>query len=147
MPLDEGIKNVQVAIGIVIDDGQILICKRKSGGTFAGYWEFPGGKCEPAETPANCVTRELFEEVGIQSTPVRALGTIEHRYPNAWVTIFPFICRLDSGEARALSASELKWVSPDALREHQFPAANDCLIEMLASAGFVEAIDLEAGRA
>ena len=147
MPPTEAIKNVQVAIGIVIHDGQVLICKRKPRDSFGGYWEFPGGKCETGETPADCVTRELLEELDIQVTPVRALELIEHRYSTACVTLFPFICRLDSGEARPLSASELQWLAPTALREYQFPEANTGLIEMLATAGYIEAIDLEADQA
>ena len=32
----------------------------------AGYWEFPGGKCEPGESPAAATARECREEIGLE---------------------------------------------------------------------------------
>lgn len=34
-----------------------------------GEWELPGGKLEPDETPEDCVTREIAEEVGLKVRP------------------------------------------------------------------------------
>ncbi len=141
------LKNIRVAIGIVIRTGEILICKRKPRDSFGGYWEFPGGKCEPGESPANCVVRELLEELDIRVAPITQLEPIEHQYPETQVTLYPFICRYETGQAKPLSASELQWVSPTALHEYQFPAANDGLLKQLATPGFIEAIDLAPDRA
>jgi mutator protein MutT len=41
----------------------------------APFWFTPGGKIDPGETSAQAATRELFEEVGIRTTP-EALGNI-----------------------------------------------------------------------
>ena len=32
-------------------DGRYLLAQRPAGKVYAGYWEFPGGKVEPGETP------------------------------------------------------------------------------------------------
>jgi mutator protein MutT len=137
----ETLKQIRVGLGIVISQGQILICRRKKNDSFGGYWEFPGGKCEAGETIQQCVQREMLEELAIHVTPVRALAPIEHRYPSAAVTLYPFICRHDSGEPVALCASEFRWVATGSLREFQFPPANVSLIATL------EGIDLAAGEA
>src|SRR2546430_15994511 len=118
----------QVAIGIVIKDDQILICCRRKSDSFGGYWEFPGGKCEAGETPVQCVVRELREELGIEVTPLLALESIEHQYEGGRVVLYPFICRHDCGDARAISAAEFHWAPRGALGDFRFPAANAGLI-------------------
>lgn len=58
---------VDVAVGVLIDrDGQFLLTSRPAGKVYAGYWEFPGGKLEPAETVEQALQRELHEELGIR---------------------------------------------------------------------------------
>jgi 8-oxo-dGTP diphosphatase len=131
MSQNEGEKCTEVAIGIVLKEDQILICRRKIGDSFGGYWEFPGGKCEAGETPVECVVRELREELAIEVTPLIALEAIEHQYESGRVVLYPFVCRHDGGDARAISAAEFQWVARARLGEFRFPAANDGLIESL----------------
>jgi 8-oxo-dGTP pyrophosphatase MutT (NUDIX family) len=57
---------VEVAAGLVYREGRYLIARRNPGVHLAGFWEFPGGKCEPGETLEECLRRELFEELGIR---------------------------------------------------------------------------------
>ncbi|KKU55300.1 MAG: MutT/NUDIX family protein [Candidatus Moranbacteria bacterium GW2011_GWE1_49_15] len=47
-------------------DGKLLFLKRRPGKTYAGKWGMPGGKIEQGETPEEAMTRELFEETGIE---------------------------------------------------------------------------------
>jgi mutator protein MutT len=137
---------VQVAIGIVVGaDGRVLICRRAEGGSFAGYWEFPGGKCEVGEAPAEAVRRELREELNIGVTPVKALARIEHQYPKGRVVLYPFVCRHESGMPVALCASEFCWVEGERLGEYRFPEANSGLIEELKRGLASWAIDLGVG--
>ena len=56
-------------------DGSFLLAQRPADKIWAGYWEFPGGKIEPGETPRHALVRELHEELGI---------TVETAYP--WLT-------------------------------------------------------------
>ncbi len=122
-----------VAVGIVVGpDRRLLVCRRKAGGSFAGYWEFPGGKCEPGEPPEQCVRRELREELDITVTPTTPLPSIEHQYPKARVVLHPFICRLDGGTPVALSAAEFRWVHASELTTLRFPEANLDLVAALA---------------
>ncbi|RCK71266.1 NUDIX domain-containing protein [Desertihabitans brevis] len=42
-----------------------LLAARRRHGALAGWWEFPGGKVEPAEPPLAALARELDEELGL----------------------------------------------------------------------------------
>ena len=54
-----------VAAGVLIENGKVLLSRRKQGSHLAGMWEFPGGKAEPGEDPRAALRRELEEELGI----------------------------------------------------------------------------------
>lgn len=130
---------VDVAIGIVFSNGQILIARRGKGDAFADLWEFPGGKCERGEAPADCVRREMLEETTLTVEPVEALPVIEHRYPAVNVRLHPFVCRYVAGEAAAVSGVELRWVAPVELGTgFRFPDANAGLVRELAGRDFGE---------
>ena len=65
---------IHVSAGILCRNGQILICGRHSKTEAREYWEFPGGKCEKGETPAQCLKREIFEELGSRIAVLDSLG-------------------------------------------------------------------------
>ena len=56
-----------VTAAIIERSGQYLIARRAPGEKLAGAWEFCGGKVDPGETPEECLTRELHEELGIEA--------------------------------------------------------------------------------
>jgi 8-oxo-dGTP diphosphatase len=52
--------------GVLRDaQGRVLLAQRPEGKHLAGFWEFPGGKLEPGESPKQALVRELREELGI----------------------------------------------------------------------------------
>ena len=60
---------IEVSAGIVYDrEGRILICQRGEGRHNAHLWEFPGDKREAGETAAQCLVRELTEELSLPVT-------------------------------------------------------------------------------
>ncbi len=72
-------KLVQVAVAILIrPNGEYLLASRPQGKGWAGWWEFPGGKIESGETPAQALIREAQEELGI--TPTQMQPWIKRRY-------------------------------------------------------------------
>lgn len=63
---------MQVSAGIITrPDGCVLVCRRGEGRKNAHLWEFPGGKREPDETAAQCLRRELMEELKLLVEDVR----------------------------------------------------------------------------
>ena len=125
---------VDVAIGVLVRDGRILIARRPDEVVLGGCWELPGGKVEPGETPADCVVREFAEEVGLTVAVGEALEVIEHAYDHATVRLRPYWCTLVAGEVRHLAVAEHRWVRPGELAAFRFPAANDRLMRRIAAA-------------
>jgi 8-oxo-dGTP diphosphatase len=119
---------VEVAAGIVIDAGRVLLTRRREGDSLGGLWEFPGGKIHAGETVAEALIRELQEELGIHVRPGPPWGTLRHRYPEREVRIhFLFVDDM-RGVPQAHAAEELRWVSPAAMEELSFPDADRPLV-------------------
>lgn len=67
-------KKLQIAVGIIRNpQGEIFITQRAADAHMANKLEFPGGKIESDETPEQALIRELQEEVGLRSPPLRSL--------------------------------------------------------------------------
>ncbi len=133
--------HIDVAIAIVFDAAheRVLICLRKLDTVLAGYWEFPGGKCDPGEPPVACAVREIREEVGIVILPTHMLTPIEHEYPYARVRLHPFVCEHVGGTVQHLAVADAKWLPPDHVLNYRFPEANLRLMQ-LVGAGFAALI-------
>jgi 8-oxo-dGTP diphosphatase len=71
----EGMTLVSIVIfidGVDKNGARLWMQVREVPGPLHGLWEFPGGKIEKGETPAQAAAREVQEEVGIhlESPPV-----------------------------------------------------------------------------
>lgn len=70
----------EVAVGILIRNNRTLVCQRKETSRYPLKWEFPGGKLEEGETPADALRRELREELGIEAEVGGLFHTQEWNY-------------------------------------------------------------------
>jgi len=122
---------IQVAAGLIHRDGRYLIARRKPGVHLAGFWEFPGGKREAGESLAECLQRELFEELRIRIGCPIPYQTIRHEYPEKIVELHFFRCTIEQGHAVPIDCSEIRWVFPDELTQFSFPPADHAIIEAL----------------
>jgi 8-oxo-dGTP diphosphatase len=79
---------VDVAVGVLLQvNGQFLLTSRPEGKVYAGYWEFPGGKLEAAESVEQALRRELQEELGITIGVAQVWKTQMVDYPHALVRL------------------------------------------------------------
>lgn len=90
-------------------DGSFLLAQRPSGKIWAGYWEFPGGKIEPGETPYHALVRELREELGIEVETAYPWVTRLFTYPHATVRLNFFRVTQWSGELHPHEGQEFAW--------------------------------------
>jgi 8-oxo-dGTP diphosphatase len=122
---------VQVAAAIIVREGRYLIARRRAGTHLAGLWEFPGGKREAGESLADCLRREVREELGIEITEPVPFHTVRHDYPEKSVELHFFRCTIKSGGGQPLGCDDLKWVTAKELTLFEFPPADRGIIEIL----------------
>lgn len=124
-----------VAVGLVWREGRVLIQRRPDEGLLGGLWEFPGGKVEPGETPAEAVRRELREELGIEVLPGELVDRVEHAYSHFRITLHAYRAPHLSGEPRPRRATAWTWARPAELDAYAFPAANRRILDRLRREG------------
>jgi len=110
-----------VVAALIERHGKILICQRKLGQAHELKWEFPGGKVEAGESPAEALRRELREELEIEAVIGEEITRYEFAYPGkkAILLIF-FRVREFVGEARNLVFERMEWESPERLPSYDF---------------------------
>jgi len=119
-----------VTAAVVERDGRFLVTRRQKGVHLEGFWEFPGGKCEPDESLGACLRRELREELGVDARIGDEVYTTTHAYPERRVELHFIRCEL-FGEPRPLVGQELRWAPRDDLAALEFPPADAELIRLL----------------
>lgn len=125
----------EVSAGLIFHHGQLLITQRHADAHLGGLWEFPGGKREAGETFAQCLVRELREELGVEVAVGEILESIAHTYPEKTVHLKFFVCRLVNGEPKPLGCAAVQWVNKTELEKYKFPAADAKLLEKLRDLG------------
>lgn len=111
-------KTLQVAAAVLADEhGRVLINERPAGKSHAGEWEFPGGKLEAGETPADAIVRELYEELGVEvrRAEARPLIQLTHDYPDKRVHLHVWRVSGWSGTPESREQQRLAWVPPEEL--------------------------------
>lgn len=123
---------VHVSAGIILRAGRVLACQRRADQSHPGKWEFPGGKREAGETMAECLRRELREELGIEAEIGAELWRAAHTYPGRPPVALVFF-RVDrfAGEARNLEFADIRWVEVGDLAGLDFLDADRELIARL----------------
>jgi len=125
---------VEVAAAVIQRaDGAFLLAQRPQGKVYAGYWEFPGGKIEPGEPPAQALARELHEELGLELERAYPWITRVFIYPHAKVRLNFFRVTAWRGEPHPREAQEkIIWQRADAAMAEPMLPANAPVLASLA---------------
>ncbi len=119
-----------VTAAVIERNGCFLLTERVEGTHLAGHWEFPGGKCEPGETPEECLRRELHEELDVDATVGSEVFRTRYRYPGRNLDLRFFRCDL-AGAPRAMQGQQMQWVPRALLSSLRFPPADAAFIAYL----------------
>ncbi|RFC33225.1 MAG: 8-oxo-dGTP diphosphatase [Candidatus Nitrotoga sp. SPKER] len=108
-----------------------LLAQRPKGKSYAGYWEFPGGKVEVGETLLHALERELHEELGIKIVGAYPWLTRLHSYLHATVRLNFFRITEWHGEPHGKENQQLSWQTPSNLKLSPVLPANTFVFRAL----------------
>lgn len=121
-----------IAIAVVEDNERFLVGLRPEGVALAGFHEFPGGKVEPGELPAQAAVRECLEETGLLVEVIDAFPEHVHQYQHGRVRLLFFRCRTKQPETQP--QAPFRWIERAELGSLRFPDGNDALLAALHDA-------------
>ena len=125
---------LRIAIGILRNTkNEVLLGKRMKGKSLKGFWEFPGGKIEPNETPEEALFREFQEELGVEIGSSKKMDLIEYQYDHYDVLLMPFKIIDYIGYPAGVEGQELIWCATDQLGEIDILPADRSLVEILTA--------------
>jgi 8-oxo-dGTP diphosphatase len=123
-----------VTAAVIRDGDAVLITRRPPKSRHGGMWEFPGGKLDAGESPQECLSREILEELGLEVAVESIFEIAYHRYEWGPVLILAFECRVLNGEIRHIGISDHRWVSPEEMRLYDIlPADRPIIAKLLKS--------------
>ena len=123
-------KRIEVVAAIIRKEGRIFATQRGYG-EWKDWWEFPGGKMEPGETPEEALKREIREELSTEIRVDDLLCTVEYDYPKFHLTLHCYLCSLVT-EALHLNEHEAaRWLANDELDSVKWLPADREVIEKL----------------
>jgi 8-oxo-dGTP diphosphatase len=130
---EAGVKEVHVAVAVIVRDGRVLIARRPDHIHQGGLLEFPGGKVEPGESVQAALVREIAEETSLRvpEASLEPVIGIRHDYGDKRVFLDVWETRAAEGEAVGCEGQPIEWLAPEQLRDEDFPAANRPIIRAL----------------
>lgn len=123
---------IKVAAAVIVSDGKILAAKRKNERLGGGFWEFPGGKLEPGETPKQACQREVAEELGDQCEVLERIEVSRHfTTPYGELEIDFFWTKLKTYNLKLVAASEYRWLTPEQLASVTWLKPSEPVLEVI----------------
>jgi len=118
-------------VAAVIRDGDKVFATERGYGEYKGYWEFPGGKIEPGETPEEAIIREIKEELDSVIEVNEYIDTVEYDYPGFHLSMKCYFCKLLNGGLVLKEANDSKWLDRETLNDVEWLPADQIIISKL----------------
>lgn len=116
-------------VAALIRDGKRVFATARGYGNYKGWWEFPGGKIEPGESPENALIREIREELDSEISVDEYISTIEYDYPEFHLSMRCYWCSLVSGDLVLKEAEDAKWLDVENIDSVKWLPADITLID------------------
>ena len=123
-------KTVKVVAAIIRKENRVFATQRGYG-DYKDWWEFPGGKVEPGESPEEALVREIKEELASDILVEKYLTTVEHDYPEFHLSMACYWCSVKSGKLTLLEHEAARWLPLDDLRQVNWLPADVKVVEAI----------------
>ena len=120
----------EVTAAVIEKGGKYLVSRRPRGDE--NVWEFPGGTLEEGETLAECLKREIDEELGIDVEVGDEIKAIRASRRGKGLLIHFYACKITAGKPVALGCREFSWLAPKDLVRLPFASADKAMAKELA---------------
>ena len=125
-----------VAAALIVRNSRLLVCQRHRDDSHPLQWEFPGGKVELGESPAQALARELREELGVDARIGKELYRTRHRYGDSQWEFGLIFFHADVDESAPLQNlvfEKFEWADISSLPRYDFLEADKELVNLLTS--------------
>ena len=119
-------------VAAVIRRGDRIFATQRGYGDWKDWWEFPGGKMEPGETPQAALEREIREELDAEIRVGELLKTVEWDYPAFHLTLHCYWCSPASDELHLLEHEAARWLSAGDLASVRWLPADEQLLPLIS---------------
>ena len=131
-PRDNDAHRFPVSVkGVIIRNGKVVLLRNER-----DEWELPGGKLEPVESPEECLTREIAEELRLVIRPVGILDSWVYTIaPGVDVLVLTYGCSDAADIEPVLSHEhkELRWFPVTEVDDLRMPEGYKASITSWAS--------------
>ena len=130
MSVYEEKKTIKVVAAVIKHNDEIFATQRGYG-DYKDWWEFPGGKIEPGETPEEALIREIKEELDTEIAVDSFITTVEYDYPKFHLSMDCFWCSIKNGELVLLEHEASRWLSVEKIYEVNWLPADMEVIKVI----------------
>ena len=110
------IRVVAAVIQSVNENGEpVILATQRGYGEYKDGWEFPGGKIETGESPAEALVREIREELDTTIVVGELIDTIEYDYPDFHLSMDCFLCESEDGSPVLKEHEAARWLNKEQL--------------------------------
>lgn len=124
-------KKIEVVAAIIRDEEGRVFATQRGYGEWQDFWEFPGGKMEPGESPEEALKREIWEELETRIEVEQLVTTVEYDYPRFHLTMHCFWCHVESGSLTLKEHEAARWLSRENLDTVNWLPADKIVIERI----------------
>ena len=119
-------------VAAIIHDGDYIFATQRGYGDWKDFWEFPGGKIEPKETPEDALVREIREELGVEISIESYLTTVDYNYPKFHLSMRCYLCHVTNGELTLKEHEAARWLLKNELNSVAWLPADRTILPLLS---------------